>query len=436
MKYRELIIYRSPEYGALLMQAAGLIEKYEKGEYKADKGQEAGREALCGLIHDLLDLAASNGVYGNLWHCMLTNLLVNHENAYSRACEIRGQVEGSINKAALHDFEIFRAYFDYDFSGMEKDLQVPALSLLTDYTPSSKDSKVYNTRIRDRICQLAVQLEATSDAEGMKDAVTEFYREYGVGRFGLHKAFRIVSEEGDRASIVPIKKILHVHLDDLIGYENAKAKLIENTEAFVAGRPANNVLLYGEAGTGKSSSIKAIANQYYDRGLRIIEIYRHQFRNLNDVISQIKGRNYRFIIYMDDLSFEEFETEYKYLKAVIEGGLEKKPSNVLIYATSNRRHLVRESFKDREGDALYDKHGGDTVNEKLSLAGRFGLSIYFGSPEFAEFQHIVAELARRNGITMDEKTLAQEATRWQLRHGGLSGRTAQQFIDSLLGREK
>ena len=116
MKYRELIIYRSPEYGALLMQAAGLIEKYEKGEYKADKGQEAGREALCGLIHDLLDLAASNGFYGNLWHCMLTNLLVNHENAYSRACEIRGQVEGSINKAALHDFEIFRAYFDYDFS--------------------------------------------------------------------------------------------------------------------------------------------------------------------------------------------------------------------------------------------------------------------------------------------------------------------------------
>ena len=214
--------------------------------------------------------------------------------------------------------------------------------------------------------QLAQQLEGTSDAEGMKDAVTEFYREYGVGRFGLHKAFRIVSEEGDRARIVPIKNILHVHLDDLIGYETAKARLVENTEAFIAGRPANNVLLYGEAGTGKSSSIKAIANQYFDRGLRIIEIYRHQFRDLNDVIGQIKGRNYRFIIYMDDLSFEEFETEYKYLKAVIEGGLEKKPSNVLIYATSNRRHLVRESFKDRDGDALYDKHGG----EREAVPGR------------------------------------------------------------------
>ncbi len=434
MKYRELILYRSTEYGSLLMQAAGLIESYERGEYAGDR-KEAGREALCSLIHDLLDLSCANGFYGNLWHCMLANLLVNHENAYSRACEIRGKVQGSINQAALHDFEIFRAYFDYDFGPMEKDLEVPVLSLLRDYTPSSQESKVYNSRIRDRICQLAKQLEGTVDAEGMKDAVTDFYGEYGVGRFGLHKAFRIVSGEGGMARIVPIKNILHVHMDDLVGYESAKQKLLENTEAFLAGRPANNVLLYGEAGTGKSSSIKAIANQYYEKGLRIIEIYRHQFRDLNDVISQIKGRNYRFIIYMDDLSFEEFETEYKYLKAVIEGSLEKKPSNVLIYATSNRRHLVRESFKDREGDALYDKHGGDTVNEKLSLAGRFGLSIYFGSPEFGEFQHIVAELAKRNGITMDEKTLASEATRWQMRHGGLSGRTAQQFIDSLLGRE-
>lgn len=435
MKYRELIVYRDPAGGEILEKAAGLIEGFEKDLWQDPSAVKEAREDFYGLMHDILDLSSVNGFYGNLWHCMLANLLVSHENAYSKACEIRGQVGGSINQAALHDFEIFRAYFDYDFSGMMEKLSCPAFSLLFSFEPSSQESRVYNTRIRDRICQLALQLEGTSDAEGMKDAVTEFYREYGVGRFGLHKAFRIVSEEGDRARIVPIKNILHVHLDDLIGYETAKARLVENTEAFIAGRPANNVLLYGEAGTGKSSSIKAIANQYFDRGLRIIEIYRHQFRDLNDVIGQIKGRNYRFIIYMDDLSFEEFETEYKYLKAVIEGGLEKKPSNVLIYATSNRRHLVRESFKDRDGDALYDKHGGDTVNEKLSLAGRFGLSIYFGSPEFEEFQHIVAELAKRHGIDMDEKTLRSEATRWQMRHGGLSGRTAQQFIDSLLGKD-
>lgn len=435
MKYRELIIYRDPAGGEILEKTAGLIEAFEKGLWQDPASLKEASEDLYSLMHDILDLSAVNGFYGNLWHCMLANLLVSHENAYSKACEIRGQVWGSINQAALHDFEIFRTYFDYDFSGLMEKLEVPVFSLLFDFEPSSQESKVYNSRIRDRICELAVQLESTGSAEEMKDAVTEFYREYGVGRFGLHKAFRIVSEEGDRARIVPIKNILHVHLDDLIGYETAKARLVENTEAFIEGRPANNVLLYGEAGTGKSSSIKAIANQYFDRGLRIIEIYRHQFRDLNDVISQIKGRNYRFIIYMDDLSFEEFETEYKYLKAVIEGGLEKKPSNVLIYATSNRRHLVRESFKDRDGDALYDKHGGDTVNEKLSLAGRFGLSIYFGSPEFDEFQHIVAELAKRHGIDMDEKTLRSEATKWQMRHGGLSGRTAQQFIDSLLGKD-
>ena len=157
-----------------------------------------------------------------------------------------------------------------------------------------------------------------------------------MGKFGLHKAFRVEhTEEG--VEILPITKIAHVHLDDLVGYEIAKKKLIDNTEAFVKGRKANNCLLFGDAGTGKSSSIKAILNQYYDQGLRMIEVYKHQFQDLNDVIAQVKNRNYKFIIYMDDLSFEEFEIEYKYLKAVIEGGLERKPDNILIYATSNRR---------------------------------------------------------------------------------------------------
>ena len=163
-----------------------------------------------------------------------------------------------------------------------------------------------------------------------------------------------------------------------MGYEIAKKKLIDNTEAFLNNKPANNCLLFGDAGTGKSSSIKAILNQYYDRGLRIIEVYKHQFQDLNDVIAQIKNRQYKFIIYMDDLSFEDFEIEYKYLKAVIEGGLERKPDNILIYATSNRRHLVRERFSDKE-DRNDDLHTNDTVQEKLSLVSRFGVTIYFGS---------------------------------------------------------
>ena len=217
-----------------------------------------------------------------------------------------------------------------------------------------------------------------------------------------------------------------------MGYELAKQKLIENTEAFVSGRCANNCLLYGDAGTGKSTSIKAIANQYFDRSLRLIEVYKHQFCDLHDVIAQIKDRNYKFILYMDDLSFEEFETEYKYLKAVIEGGLEKKPDNVLIYATSNRRHLIRENFSDKE-EIRQDMHTSDTVQEKLSLYARFGVTIYYGAPNKKEFQQIVTALAEKYQIDMDNELLLAEANKWELSHGGLSGRTAQQFVNYLLG---
>ena len=166
----------------------------------------------------------------------------------------------------------------------------------------------------------------------------------------------------------------------------------------------------------------------------MIEVYKHQFQDLNDVIAQIKNRNYKFIIYMDDLSFEEFEIEYKYLKAVIEGGLEKKPDNILIYATSNRRHLVRETFKDK-ADRDEELHTNDTVQEKLSLVARFGVTIYFGKPDKKEFQKIVTTLADRYGVEMEEEKLLLEANKWELSHGGLSGRTAQQFIDYLLGQQ-
>ena len=164
----------------------------------------------------------------------------------------------------------------------------------------------------------------------------------------------------------------------------------------------------------------------------MIEIYKHQFGDLQSVIAQIKNRNYKFIIYMDDLSFEEFEIEYKYLKAVIEGGLEKKPQNVLIYATSNRRHLIRENFSDKE-EVREDMHTSDTVQEKLSLVYRFGVSIYFGAPNKKEFQEIVKVLAEKHGISMPQEELLLEANKWELSNGGLSGRTAQQFIDHLRG---
>lgn len=264
--------------------------------------------------------------------------------------------------------------------------------------------------------------------------VTQFYHEFGVGKFGLNKAFRIL-EKDEQAYIDPITSIEHIDLEDLIGYERQKQKLVENTEAFIRGREANNVLLYGDAGTGKSSSVKAILNRYYDQGLRIIEVYKHQFKALSDVLEQVKDRNYKFIIYMDDLSFEESELEYKYLKAIIEGGLGKKPKNVLIYATSNRRHLIRESFRDKRQLSDDEIHANDTVQEKLSLVARFGVTIYFGAPEPKEFKTIVKALAKKRGVNLPEEELLLAANQWELSHGGLSGRTAAQFITHLLMQE-
>ena len=433
MREKELIVYRdlSKEEGKLLSDMSFLMDHYDDEYYNLE--DRSGLFYSC--IHELLEMAGNHGFYGNLWHCFLAHLLVNNENSYSRACEVVGPVEGSINQAVLHDIIIVKEFFDYDFSGMCGLLGESAWGLIEHYQRSNEKSKVYNTRIQQRICDLAQQFRDNHTPEEMKDTLTQFYKDYGVGKFGLHKAFRIAHDENG-VQILPITNIAHVHMDDLVGYEIQKQKLIENTEAFVNGKKANNCLLFGDAGTGKSSSIKAITNEYYEKGLRIIEIYKHQFQDLNDVIAQIKSRNYKFIIYMDDLSFEDFEIEYKYLKAVIEGGLEKKPANVLIYATSNRRHLIKETWKDR-GDVEIENgmHKSDTMQEKLSLASRFGVTIYFGKPSPKEFQEIVITLAKRYQLDMEEKELLAEANKWELSHGGISGRTAQQFIDYLLGKE-
>ena len=220
-----------------------------------------------------------------------------------------------------------------------------------------------------------------------------------------------------------------------MGYSEQKEELICNTEAFVRRLPANNVLLYGDSGTGKSTSIRALANMFFDRGLRLVEVYKHQLKDLSDIISKIKNRNYRFIIFMDDLSFEEYEVEYKFLKAAIEGGFETMPENVLIYATSNRRHIVREMWQDRSDMSAYEVHRSDTLQEKLSLFDRFGIAINFSKPTREEFFEIVLALAARHPeITLSDEEIIREAGVWEIYHGGVSGRSAQQFINYLAGK--
>lgn len=423
LRQNQLILYRNLKYQNLFDDMCTLL---------SGTGEEV-RPDACSCANQLIELAVTYGFEGNLWHCFLAFCMANHENAYSTSCEIVGAVNGTISDLARHDFSVMRRLFACDIGKL--DGERPGIwELMKSYKSFSGSSRVFNKRVRDRVVSLAASLEQSADDGDFQAIVTEFYREFGVGKFGLNKAFRVDWTDGG-VSIEPITNVEHVSLSDLVGYELQKAKLIENTESFIEGRAANNVLLFGDSGTGKSSSIKGILNRYYGRGLRIIEVYKHQFQCLSTILEQIKDRNYKFIIYMDDLSFEEYEVEYKYLKAIIEGGLGRRPANVLIYATSNRRHLIREKFSDKR--ELDDElHVNDTVQEKLSLVARFGVTIYYGSPDKKEFQKIVRTLAEKHGITMPEEELYLEANKWELSHGGLSGRTASQFITHLLGNLK
>lgn len=431
--YRELaklVVYRNVEKDSILFHLSDICKRFYSGDF--DKEDLTAKIYI--QIHKLLDVATRYGFDKNLWHNYLAFLLATTENPFSMTCEKVGAKDGTVNLFAKSDFKIFKDLFDYDFSEIEKELQINCFSVISDYHTIEKEKRRYNQSVSEKVRALSESIEKAQDEEEIFQIVTEFYRLYGVGKFGLNKAFRLKSSE-ESLELEPITNTEEVFLSDLIGYEPQKKKLIENTEAFILGRKANNVLMFGDSGTGKSTSIKAILNEYYGQGLRIVEIYKHQFKDLSNVIAAIKNRNYRFIIYMDDLSFEEFEIEYKYLKAVIEGGLETKPENVLIYATSNRRHLIKESWADRNDvDNENDLHHSDTMEEKLSLVNRFGITINYSKPTRTEYLAIVKELAKRNPeITLSEKELCEEANKWEMWHGGISGRTAQQFINYLSG---
>lgn len=383
-------------------------------------------------IKELLDMATRFGWYGDLWQCLLAHTLLTSENSYTLSQE-RQMFEGigSIHQFLIHDMEIFQELSRYDFHCIDEKLTVPCFSIIRDYTALPKRKELYDGWMGEQIMEIGKRLFDKSDPQEMLQVLHTHYQTYGIGDFAFHKAFRI--QNSDTCLLQTIVDLDEVTLHDLIGYEEQKKSLYENTLSFVSGKKANNVLLYGESGTGKSTSIKAIANMFFDKGLRIIEIHKHQFHLLHDVIQQIKSRNYYFIIYMDDLSFEENETEYKYLKAVIEGGMETKPNNVLIYATSNRRHLIKETWRDRSDvNEEQDLHVSETMSEKLSLVARFGISIYYGKPSAKDYHTIVKELAARAHITaFNEDELWQYANAWELRHGGVSGRCARQLIDYL-----
>lgn len=433
--YREtakLLLYSNLGEDAILFRLADIYRDWE--EQNCDHPTLIRR--IYGEIKRLLDVATKYGFNENLWQNYLTFLLLTNENSFSLTAERVGAGDGSVNHFAKSDFEIFRCLFHFDFAPLERDLGIDCFTTICNYQALVKQEKNYYRSVSEKVQELSRKIAAAEDGEAIFALVTAFYQAYGVGMFGLNRAFRI-QNRGQGVEFLPVNNTDKVMLKDLIGYEIQKKQLVENTEAFVKGLPANNVLLYGDAGTGKSTSVKALLNEYYDCGLRMIEIYKHQFKDLSAVIAAIKNRNYRYIIYIDDLSFEENEVEYKFLKAVIEGGVETRPDNILIYATSNRRHLIKETWKDKS-DMEFDGdvHRSDTMEEKLSLAARFGVAINYNAPNRQQYHDIVKGLAARQlQGDLSEEELIQLANRWEIRHGGISGRTAQQFINHLAGRD-
>lgn len=368
----------------------------------------------------LIRLAEKYNLYGNLFNSLLTNLLINNENSFTLALERKNVIASNLKDIVINDFKIIFKMFNTDFSCLTPLQQ----NLINNFIPSKP---VINQELFDVSKSLQDDLTNCKDVNEFYDTLEKFFLTYGVGKFGLNKAFRYENKE-----IRPIIHIGNGRLDQLIGYESQKQKLTQNTEAFLAGKKANNVLLYGDSGTGKSSSIKALLNEYYKDGLRMIEIYKHQFKYLPSIIQELQSRNYKFILFMDDLSFEEFEIEYKYLKAVIEGGLEKKPDNILIYATSNRRHLVKQTWSDRQDQD--EVNVNDAKQEKTSLSSRFGVKILYTHPNRQNYLEIVDGLAKQYDLQISQEELHQKALTWEIRYGGFSGRTAKQFINAMLGR--
>ena len=269
----------------------------------------------------------------------------------------------------------------------------------------------------------------STDWTSCTDKLIEFHQENGTGRCAAYSAF--VWERYDNEHEGSLREVVEpdpVRLSDLVGYELQKEEIVANTKHFLNGLPANNLLLYGARGTGKSSTVKAILNEYYKDGLRLIEVDKDQLKDFTRIIRLLKDKNQKFIIFVDDLVFDENEDSYSALKTILEGRIENRPSNILIYATTNRRHLVQEKFSDRD-----EVNSKDTMEEKLSLADRFGITISFFTPDQKEFLKIVDGIVENRGIEIEKDTLHREALKWEKWHNGRSPRSATQFIDWLEG---
>jgi predicted AAA+ superfamily ATPase len=327
------------------------------------------------------------------------------------------QYISSIKSKEFKDFIVIK--------GKAKDFETDVVNSLIDFEVNYEEA---NDSIK-AIDKLKLNLLSAYDWSGLIDDIIEFYKKYGTGIFGEYRAF-VWEHNEDNTYLRGVESPDPVKLKDLAGYEDQKEVIINNTKQFLNGYAANNILLYGSRGTGKSSTVKAVINEYYSEGLRLIEVDKDKLVDFTKIIKILSNKNLKFIIFVDDLVFEEGESSYSALKTILEGGIENRSNNILIYATTNRKHLVKETFSERAGDEV---HAHDSIEEKLSLADRFGMTVSFYSPDQKEYLKVVDSIAEARGIEVDKEYLHAEALKWVRWYNARSPRTAVQFINWLEG---
>lgn len=373
-------------------------------------------EDLAELVSELMRMAENNGYSGNLFKSYIIHLLLKDENVFTLLCENKQSVKDkSVYRLAKSDIESIKRLANLDLKELPDAMYISdAIDEVTNYIPVNKIEKGY----------------ANLPENFTIDDVIAFHNKYGCGDVSVYRAFRYDDVKKELAGVLHPDPIT---FDNLIGYEAQTKTLIDNTLAFIKGYNSNNVLLVGARGTGKSSSVKALINKFFDDGLRLVEIKKEQIAILPEILKLLRPRGRKFIIFIDDLSFDENEIQYKYMKSLLEGSSEGKPDNVVFYATSNRRHLIQEKWSDRADGSSRDAeiHTSDTMNEKLSLADRFGITITYPKPTPKEYINIVTGLAREKGIEISDEELKTQAMRWELQQKGMSGRTAKQFVNHL-----
>lgn len=335
---------------------------------------------------------------GNLAHCV-QKMLFEDENVYVVAKAKGEKVPQSIKNAFSSELNTLTDFITLTNKTFQLDLKV--VHPLPEFDTTRLNLKrEYETRI-------------------------ENIEKYGYGIFASNCMFSV----DENSNIIPVTSADKTDLDSFVGYQDERQRVIDNTLAFIEGKPGANVLLYGDAGTGKSSTVKAIANHFFDSGLRLLEIRKNQLLLLPKVMGEISKNPLKFIIFIDDLSFNQNDDSFSMLKATLEGSASVRAKNAIIYATSNRRHIVKESFGDREGTEV---HRNDTVQETISLSERFGLTVLFSKPPKALYLEIVNQLAKKHNIKMDKTELETKAEAFALSRGYRSPRCAEQFIDSLI----